>query len=62
LTHKAIATILFPQESDFLSPHYPPKIGKQAMDDQVSAYSNVETPAFGADWQLCIQLQFLFPK
>jgi len=37
-------------------------IGKQPVNGQVSAYYNVETPDFGADWQLRVQLQFLFPK
>jgi len=38
------------------------KIGKQPMNGQVSAYYNVEKPDSGADWQLRVQLQFLFPK
>lgn len=38
------------------------KIGKQPLNGQVSAYYNVEKPEYGADWQLRIQLQFLFPK
>ena len=38
------------------------KIGKQPVNSQVSAYYNVEKPEFGADWQLRLQLQFLFPK
>jgi hypothetical protein len=38
------------------------KIGKQPVNGQVSAYYNVEKPKFGADWQLRLQLQFLFPK
>ena len=38
------------------------KIGKQPVNGQVSAYYNVEKPRFGADWQLRLQLQFLFPK
>ena len=37
-------------------------IGKQPVNGQVSAYYNVEKPRFGADWQLRLQLQFLFPK
>jgi len=37
-------------------------IGKQPMNGQISAYYNVEKPEFGPDWQLRIQLQFLFPK
>ena len=38
------------------------KIGKQPLNGQVSAYYNAEKPDFGADWQLRLQLQFLFPK
>ena len=38
------------------------KIGKQPINGQVSAYYNVEKPDSGADWQLRLQLQFLFPK
>ncbi|MDX2474355.1 MAG: neuromedin U [Candidatus Krumholzibacteria bacterium] len=38
------------------------KLGKQPMNGQVSAYYNVETPEFGSDWQLRVQLQLLFPK
>jgi hypothetical protein len=38
------------------------KIGKQPMNGQVGAYCNVEKPDSGADWQLRVQLQFLFPK
>jgi len=38
------------------------KIGKQPVNGQVSAYYNAEKPKFGADWQLRLQLQFLFPK
>lgn len=37
-------------------------IGKQPINGQVSAYYNVESPDSGADWQLRLQLQFLFPK
>lgn len=37
-------------------------IGKQPMNGQISAYYNVEKPEFGPDWQLRVQLQFLFPK
>ena len=35
---------------------------KQAINGQASAYYNVETPDSGADWQLRLQRQFLFPK
>ncbi len=38
------------------------KIGKRPVNGQISAYYNVEKPDFGADWQLRIQLQLLFPK
>ncbi len=38
------------------------RIGKQPINGQASAYYNVETPVSGADWQLRLQLQFLFPK
>ena len=38
------------------------KIGKQPVNGQISAYDNVVTPDNGADWQLRLQLQFLFPK
>lgn len=38
------------------------KIGKQPVNGQISAYYNVEKPEYGADWQLRLQLQFLFPK
>jgi len=37
-------------------------IGKQPMNGQISAYYNVEKPELGPDWQLRVQLQFLFPK
>ncbi|MCP4259703.1 MAG: neuromedin U [Planctomycetes bacterium] len=38
------------------------KIGKQPVNGQVGAYYNVKKPDSGPDWQLRIQLQFLFPK
>lgn len=38
------------------------RIGKQPVNGQASAYYNVEKPDSGADWQLRLQLQFLFPK
>ena len=38
------------------------RIGKMPLNGQVSGYYNVEKPDFGADWQLRIQLQLLFPK
>ena len=37
-------------------------IGKQQVNGLVSAYYNVDKPEFGADWQLRLQLQLLFPK
>jgi hypothetical protein len=38
------------------------KIGKQPVNGQVGAYYNATKPDSGADWQLRLQLQFLFPK
>jgi hypothetical protein len=39
------------------------KLGRLPINVQLSAYNNVVTPeAFGADWQLRFQVQFLFPK
>ena len=38
------------------------RIGRQPLNGQVGDYYNVEKPQFGPDWQLRIQLQFLFPK
>jgi len=38
------------------------KMGNQPVNAQVSAYYNVEKPEYGADWQLRLQLQFLFPR
>lgn len=38
------------------------KIGKQPVNGQVQAFYNVEKPTGAADWQLRLQLQFLFPK
>ncbi len=39
------------------------RIGKQPMNASVQAYYNVVTPDdFGADWQLRVTLQLLFPK
>jgi hypothetical protein len=29
---------------------------------QASAYYNLKKPEFGADWQLRLQLQLMFPK
>ena len=38
------------------------KIGKQNLNAQAQAFYNVEKPENGPDWQLRLQLQFLFPK
>jgi len=38
------------------------KIGKQPMNAQIQAFHNVEHPSGGPEWQLRLQLQFLFPK
>jgi hypothetical protein len=38
------------------------RIGKQPMNAQVAAFYNAERPHYGAEWQLRLQLQFLFPK
>ncbi|MDA9981874.1 transporter [Gammaproteobacteria bacterium] len=38
------------------------KWGKQPINASIQGYYNVERPEFGADWQLRLQLQFLFPK
>ena len=38
------------------------KFGKQPVNLSAQAYYNVEKPQFGADWQLRLQMQFLFPK
>jgi hypothetical protein len=38
------------------------RIGKQPINASVQAYYNVSQPDFGADWQLRVMLQFMFPK
>jgi hypothetical protein len=38
------------------------KIGNQAMNTRIEAYSNVEKPDGAPDWSLSWTLQFLFPK
>jgi len=38
------------------------RIGKQPMNAQVQAFYNVLKPDLGPQWQLRLQLQFLFPK
>ncbi|MFO1461954.1 MAG: neuromedin U [Verrucomicrobiota bacterium] len=37
-------------------------LGKLPLNGQIQAYYNVRTPEDGPDWQLRVQLQFLFPK
>ena len=37
-------------------------MGKQAINAQIQAFANVEKPDGGPDWQLRVQIQFLFPK
>lgn len=38
------------------------RAGKLPLNCSVSGYYNVETPRYGAEWQLRLQLQMLFPK
>ena len=38
------------------------KIGKQPVNISARAYYNAQSPRGGSDWQLQLQLQFLFPK
>ena len=38
------------------------RFGKLPVNMQVSAYKNVKSPEFGADWQIRLQVQLLFPK
>ncbi|MHC4858396.1 MAG: transporter family protein, partial [Planctomycetota bacterium] len=38
------------------------RIGKQPVNVRAEAYYNVEKPDNGADWQLRLTIQFLFPK
>ena len=37
------------------------RLGKLPINTQLQAYSNVEKPDFGPDWQLRFQVQFLLP-
>jgi hypothetical protein len=37
------------------------RLGKLPINMQLQAYSNVEKPDFGPDWQLRFQIQFLLP-
>ena len=36
--------------------------GKLPVNSQIGAYYNVERPDNGAEWQLRIQVQLMFPK
>ena len=38
------------------------KLGKAPVNGQISLYHNIEAPTDGPDWQLRLQLQFMFPK
>jgi hypothetical protein len=38
------------------------KVGKRPINTSLQGYYNVEKTEFGADWQLRIQIQLLFPK
>ena len=38
------------------------RLGKLPVNTQIAAFYNAETPEFGPDWQLRVQIQFLFPK
>lgn len=38
------------------------KLGELPLNLQASAYYNVETPQYGADWQMRLQAQVLLPK
>lgn len=40
------------------------RVGKVGLpiNTQIQAFYNAETPKFGPDWQLRVQVQFLFPK
>jgi hypothetical protein len=38
------------------------RIGKLPVNISTQAYYNVATPEYGADWQLRLQMQFLFPR
>jgi len=38
------------------------RVGRQAMNAQISTYYNAEKPTDGPDWSLRFQLQLLFPR
>ena len=35
---------------------------KPRVNTQISAYYNVVKSDYGANWQICAQVQFMFPK
>jgi hypothetical protein len=37
-------------------------MAKLPINTQIGAYGNVAKPEFGPEWQLRLQIQFLFPK
>ena len=37
-------------------------LGKLPVNTQISGYYNVVAPEYGADWQLRVQVQLMFPK
>ena len=37
-------------------------LGKLPVNTQISAYYNVVQPDIGPEWQLRLQVQFMFPK
>ena len=38
------------------------KFGNQPVDLRAAYYNNIESPKFGSDWSLQLQVKFLFPK
>jgi hypothetical protein len=38
------------------------RLGKLPISASIEAFDNVETPQYGADWTLRLQVQFLSPK
>jgi len=38
------------------------RLGKLPVNMQASAYKNIKSPELGADWQIRLQVQLLFPK
>jgi len=37
-------------------------LGELPVNTQVAAYYNVVRPDYQANWQICAQVQFMFPK